>query len=522
MKNKFSALIFFSLLSLFRVSAQSDFQNIVIGDIGDPNEPSIVISPLDTNKMMVATNTDKIFYSDNGGKTWYYSHASSNWGVYGDPCLLADSSGNLFYFHLAKNDTISVWPKFADRVVCQRSNTGGDSWQVDSYTGNNAGREQDKEWAAVDMRNNIVYVTWTQFDDYHSSHTEDSSTIYFSKSTNGGSTWSPATLLTVMAGDCLDSDSTIEGAMPAVGVNGEVYVTWAFDEKIYFNKSLNGGDTWSANEKIIADQPDGWEYHINGLNRCNGLPVIACDVSTGPYRGTVYINWTDKRNGPQDADVYIAKSVDGGDTWSQPLRVNDDLHGKDNFMSWMTIDQSNGDIYIVFYDRRNYAIDSTDVYLARSTDGGNTFVNYRISESAFVPFPGTFNGDYNNISAVNGCVRPVWARQDNGNTSVLTALINFPQNSLSVGNQLLSGFKWRLLSDNPTSGNCLIAVEEVRGDCTFQVFDIAGRPLYTRQNIQWGDFVKFSLKELGAASGTYFIKCMDGADVQTFKILLQD
>ena len=523
MKHKFPALTFFFVLCLAATSwAQSAFQNIVVGNLGHPNEPSIIIDPADTNKMMVATNTDKIFYSDDGGKTWFHSQATSQWGVFGDPCLLADSSGNFFYFHLAKNDNITVWPKYADRIVCERSNTGGDGWQVDSYTGNNVGHMQDKEWAAIDTKNNAIYVAWTQFDEYDSSRAQDSSTIYFSKSTDGGANWSNASLLSAIAGDCLDSDSTIEGAMPAIGINGEVYVTWAYAENIYFNKSLNGGTTWSPNEKIIADQPEGWDYPIFGLNRCNGLPVIACDVSTGPYRGTVYINWTDKRNGPQDADVYIAKSIDGGATWGLPVRVNDDPPGKENFSSWMAIDQSNGDVYVVFYDRRNYSNDSTDVYLARSTDGGNSFVNYRISESAYVPDPTVFNGDYNNISAVNGCVRPVWTRQDTGQTSVLTAIINFPQTNLSVGNKVAAAFKWRLLSNNPTKGNCLIAIEEVSGDCSLQIVDVSGRLLYTRGNIKRGDFVKLNLTELGAASGIYFIKCMDDTDVRTFKILVQN
>jgi hypothetical protein len=52
--------------------------------------------------------------------------------------------------------------------------------------------------------------------------------------------------------------------------------------------------------------------------------------------------------------------------------VNDDPAGKEQFFSWLTIDQVTGYLYCVFYDRRNYANTQTDVYIARSTNGGTT------------------------------------------------------------------------------------------------------------------------------------------------------
>jgi hypothetical protein len=92
----------------------------------------------------------------------------------------------------------------------------------------------------------------------------------------------------------------------------------------------------------------------------------------------------------------------------------------------MSIDQTTGYIYVAFYDRSNYSAnsDSTDVYLAFSKDGGNTFQNFKINSSSFVPNSNSFFGDYINISAHNGVVRPIWTRMDNGNTSIYTAIID--------------------------------------------------------------------------------------------------
>ncbi|MCK7531413.1 MAG: glycoside hydrolase [Marinilabiliales bacterium] len=91
------------------------------------------------------------------------------------------------------------------------------------------------------------------------------------------------------------------------------------------------------------------------------VPTVVRSISTGPT----------SRNGPTDTDIFFIRSTDGGGTWSSPLRVNDDGPGKQQFFTWMTVDQANGDIYIVFYDRRGHADNYTDVYMAVSHDGGD-------------------------------------------------------------------------------------------------------------------------------------------------------
>jgi hypothetical protein len=91
----------------------------------------------------------------------------------------------------------------------------------------------------------------------------------------------------------------------------------------------------------------------------------------------------------------------------------------------MAIDQTNGNLYFVFYDRRNYKDNTTDVYMARSIDGGENFKNFKISERSFTPLSTQFMGDYNNISAYNNIVRPIWTSMDqHGTLSIWTALIN--------------------------------------------------------------------------------------------------
>ena len=89
----------------------------------------------------------------------------------------------------------------------------------------------------------------------------------------------------------------------------------------------------------------------------------------------------------------------------------------------MAVDPVTGHVHVVFYDRRFSERTATHVYVATSTNGGAHFINRRVSESPFVPSPEGFFGDYNNISAYGGRVRPIWTRNEQGVQGIWTALI---------------------------------------------------------------------------------------------------
>ncbi|HAQ37461.1 MAG TPA: glycosyl hydrolase [Saprospirales bacterium] len=395
-------------------------QNIEINSWGSPNEPTIMIDPQNPDIVVAASNLNLYYYSSDGGKTWTVNTLTSPYGVWGDPVMVVDTAGHFYFFHLS-NPPNDSW---IDRIVCQKSIDGGKNWSSGTFMGKNGSKAQDKHWAVVDRNNNNIYVTWTQFDKYGSTSSQDSSHIMFSMSTDGGDSWMTAKRINNKGGDCIDSDGTVEGAVPAVGPDGEIYVSWAAHEKIYFDKSFDRGQSWLEQDQVIAEMPGGWDVDIPGIMRSNGFPVTLCDLSGGPAHGTIYINWADQRNGINDTDIWLIKSVDQGETWSQPVRVNDDPPGKHQFFTWMTIDQTNGYIYIVYYDRSHYADNQTDVVVARSTDGGATFKSITISESPFYPIENIFFGDYNNISAHGGVVRPIWTRLHNGKLSLHTALVD--------------------------------------------------------------------------------------------------
>ena len=421
--------LFLLLFALFigRIQAQSDYVNIMIDAVAGshgPCEPTIAISPADPKLIVAGSVLNRVYASVDGGRKWEKSTLKSSYGVYGDPCIVGDSSGNFYYFHLAdptgEGRQGSQW---LDRMVCQKSVDKGKTWSNGSFTGLNGHKQQDKEWAAIDPASQNIYLTWTEFDKYGSTDPLDSSVILFSKSDDLGDTWTRPVRLNQYAGNCLDDDGTTEGAVPAVGPDGQIYVAWSLNEKIYFDKSLDMGRTWQKQDVVVSNQPGGWDIDIPALGRANGMPVTECDLSGGPFRGNIYVNWADQRNGTDNTDIWITTSSDQGQTWSRPMKVNDDDTRSHQFFTWMSVDPVTGYIFIVFYDRRNFQDVQTDVYLAWSKDGGETFTNERISESPFSPSDKVFFGDYNHISAYNGSVRPIWTRGDSLELSVWTALI---------------------------------------------------------------------------------------------------
>ena len=383
-------------------------------------EPSIAIHPKKKKIMVAGSILNNYYFSLDKGKNWESKSINSPYGVYGDPVMEIDKNGKVYFFHLASYDKTT----HLDRIVCQTAEDAKSDFNKGSFPKPNGAKVQDKQWTVINQKNNHIYMTWTQFDGYESTDPKDSSIIVFSKSMDDGASWTEPKRISFYGGDCLDGDNTVEGAVPAVGPNGDIYVTWTGPKGLVFQKSTDEGETWLEVEKFIDRQYEGWDLDIPGLNRANGLPILKCDLSRSKNKGTLYLNWCDQKNGVDDTDVWLMKSTDGGESWSKRIKVNQDNSKKHQFFTWMDIDQKDGSLYFIYYDRRNYADNQTDVFLSSSFDGGNSFHDIKISDSSFTPREEVFFGDYLNISANKGIVRPIWPRLDGDEISLWIALVD--------------------------------------------------------------------------------------------------
>ena len=414
-------------------------------DAVNPAEVSITINPKNPDNIVAASFQTGLpprtragsynYVSMDGGRTWKTIPVADPKGLtQGDDAVYFGSDGSVYHVHLSFVGIRVAKPRRAENgILVEASRDNGLTWDESIPAINHLNSVtpfEDKPGIVVDNAANSpqkgnVYLAWTRFDVYGVSDPDCHSQIYFSRSTDGGKTFTMPFRISDKGGDCRDSDNTVEGAVPAVGPNGEVYVVWAGPLGLVFKKSLDGGLTFGK-ESVIGPMPGGWDFSVEGLDRANGMPVTGVDLSSGPNQGMLYVNWIDARNG--DPDVFVMSSRDGGATWTAPARVNDDpiKNGKVQFFTWMSVDPIDGSVNVVFYDRRDTEGALTKLTLARSVDGGRTFLNHKIGLPAFACDPNIFFGDYSGISAYNGHVVPIFMHFGNDKKlAVSVALFRF-------------------------------------------------------------------------------------------------
>ncbi|MBI3998832.1 MAG: exo-alpha-sialidase, partial [Armatimonadetes bacterium] len=320
-----------------------------------------------------------------------------------------------------------------------------------------------------------VYVSWTRFrfacGAGGTGYCE--SPIFFGQSTDGGATWSApieisgSSLELCIFGNFFDPALPAskcnfdQGSWPEVAPNGDVYVSYnncntpTLVCQHLFVKCPAGADcslpaSWTPPQRIALDfdtqpfflgpgparVPDGCPFGRQCLApngyRMNDFGVLEID----PTSGRLYFSWSDFRNGGPCAvhpvfglpvepcanhnnDVFLVTSDDGGNTWSFPKKIGDELGKKAaQWQSWMAVGPT-GKVYIAYYDRQYGDCDTTgcnDITLAISTDKAKVFNYIRITTSSMPnltllnnPIQAGFLGDYLSLAADRRGVVIVWA-----------------------------------------------------------------------------------------------------------------
>lgn len=252
--------------------------------------------------------------------------------------------------------------------------------------------------AAIAAHGNRFVATW------HRSTTLDNR-IMLARSDDGGASWTPPLVLRQ------------EGYRPTIADDeaGTWIVAWendrsvGADREIYFSRSSDDGNTWSPPAALNANAV------VDARNDIH--PTLA-------FAGGVWIaTWSAVVQGAEaeDAEAMVARSVDGGVTWSMPVMLNasgpgelaEDLDARaagDGTGTWVVLWGS------------GLANGESDLLAARSTDGG-------LSWSAAVPMNTDFatdtllDGRAHVSAGPPGTFVAVWRRDEfqTGTSDVLTA-----------------------------------------------------------------------------------------------------
>jgi hypothetical protein len=237
------------------------------------------------------TSTQGYGYSVDGGVT--YTDGGSppvpaGWRWASDPLVTVNEKTGDFWFCAMVDDNST---RNGIALVKAHFNAGAVQWSTPALvrSGNKASVLFDKPWLAVDSLSGRLYLAYTAF-----SATVD--TIVFQRSSAGGTTWDSPLRLSSNA-----EAGYVQGARPAVGPGGEVYVTWysiesasPYADHMKIRKSTDQGATFNA-AVTAASVYSNFGSGAPGFNRGTGItyPSIAVDRSTGAHRGRIYMAWNE-------------------------------------------------------------------------------------------------------------------------------------------------------------------------------------------------------------------------------------
>ena len=366
-----------------------------------------------------------VYVSTNGGTNWYGFDSTVGGTPYnnhlGDPGPAICYNGTFIISHLGYT-TSGIF------VNC--STNYGVSWTpnitiIAASVDKNLSTTDDIPASPYYGR---AYTVWSDF-------AQSNPSIVVSYSTNFGANWTSPLQI-----NNPPSSNYSQGCDVVTGPAGQVYVTWAapmagspFTEQFDgFASSTNGGANWVVTESAFtANGIRGTFANKSGI-RVNSFVRIACDKSGGPRNGWGYIVGCDLNLSPAGTtpDIIMHRTSDGGATWSSGIRVNQDsinLHY--HWFPAVCVDDS-GAVYVCYYDDRNVGGTLAQVYLSRSTDGGNTWTDVQASDHNFTPAPipslgSGYQGDYIGISYSNGKIYPFWCDASGGFYQVWTCAVTF-------------------------------------------------------------------------------------------------
>jgi len=267
-----------------------------------------------------------------------------------------------------------------------------------------------------------VYVVWE--DDRDGSGGQY---VYAARSLDGGSSWSPAQRIdrVPLGFYCAGPEVAASGASVFVVWNDD-RVDWA--PSIYFNRSLDAGATWQAQDLRIDRAPPG---------QFAWTPQIASIGSS------VYATWEDQRNGT--SDIYLNRSTDNGQTWlatDRRLDTGDPPGAATSLFPRIAV--SGSSVHVVWTDMRHQTTLTSDIYFNRSLDGGLTWMASDVRLNLGSP-PGAVLAWLPTIAASGSSVYVAWEdlrlgpvhvffnrSGDAGGTWLPTAIQLDPTTNLSV------------------------------------------------------------------------------------------
>jgi hypothetical protein len=427
-------------------------------------EPWLDVNPTDPDNAIAVWQQDRwsngaargllTAATHNGGATWdtTFAHFSTcaggtaaNGGNYeraSDPWVSFSPNGDAYQISLSVNFVNDP----ATAVLVSKSTDGGDTWSEPTTLIRDPSDTapflfNDKESITADPNDShFVYAIWdrTRFPSDRANFNAQHAFSFrgdavFSRTTDGGATWEPARtifrpralkatighqIVVRPSGELVDLFTLFQGS----GTN-------APGSSLAMMRSTDHGATWSAPHVIHKIRFDG------AFDPDTGRPIRAegfvPEVAVDPNNGNLYATWQDNRFSGVD-QIAFSMSTDGGNTWSQPIKVSQTPPSADpgNEQAWVpAVDVADdGTIAVTYYDFRfNTAAPgvptdhwmvhchpSATVTCANAGDWGDelrlTDTSFDMEKTPFARGPfGYFVGEYEGLANAGNTFRSLFA-----------------------------------------------------------------------------------------------------------------
>jgi hypothetical protein len=358
-------------------------------------EPSLAVDPANPMHLVAAWQQDRwsnggarglvSAVSNDGGNTWSNvapipGISLTSGGTYqraSDPWVAIAPDGRHAY---AASLTANLVGPFQSQtaILVSTSTDGGATWgspttlisDIAPYPGD---LRNDKEAVTADPTDptgQTAYVVWDRIQKPNDQSGKDKlnslayrENIFFSRTTDGGLTWSPAAQLTNFSANeaafsnqiLVEPDGALVDAFTFSSGSGN-QAPQADQNNLAIIRSTDHGVTWSG--PIIGPAIEG----ILVTDPTTGARVRTGDVLTeeavDPSTGNLYAVWHDTRfsKGQYDS-VAFSESTDGGLTWSNPIKINQtpgniSVGDQQAFTARIAVNAS-GTLAVSYYDFRN-------------------------------------------------------------------------------------------------------------------------------------------------------------------------
>jgi BNR repeat-like domain len=432
-------------------------------------EPWVEVNPTDPLNVIAVWQQDRwsnggargllTAVTHDGGASWEttFPHFSTcadgtaaNGGNYersSDPWVSFSPNGDAYQISLSVNFVNDP----ATAILVSKSEDGGDTWSEPTTVARDPSGVapflfNDKESITADPNDSrFAYAIWDRLRFPSDSANFNAQNAFsfrgdalFSRTTNGGETWEPARAIFAP----LDLRSTI-GHQIVVRPSGELIDLFTLfrgsgnnrpGSSLAMMRSTDHGATWSAPRVIHKIQFEG------AFDPDTGLPIRAegfvPEVAVDPNNGNLYATWQDIRFGGVD-QIAFSMSTDGGDTWSEPIKVSQTPPSADpaNEQAWVpAVDVADdGTIAVTYYDYRfntPAAGVPTDHWIVHCHPSGATtcaeaddwgdaapLTDLRLTDTSFdveqLPFArgpfGFFVGEYEGLASTGNTFWPLFA-----------------------------------------------------------------------------------------------------------------